>query len=218
LFWFLIKGWSKPHPQPFSGGEERFERLKILNMKKLFITFLSLISISLTAQVPNFTLANVVNGKSISLDTYPSCSGILIVFTTNTCPYDEYYRTRIKQISNDYQDKVPVLLINSSVDAAESAENMTKKAQQIGITIPYLADKDQTLMQSLNATKSPQVFLLKNTGGKFFVVYSGAIDDNAQVEKDVHQSYLKDAIDIMLTNQKIETAEVRPVGCALRKK
>ncbi|HPM29134.1 MAG TPA: redoxin domain-containing protein [Chryseolinea sp.] len=187
-------------------------------MKKLFITFLSLISISLTAQVPNFTLANVVNGKSISLDTYPSCSGILIVFTTNTCPYDEYYRTRIKQISNDYQDKVPVLLINSSVDAAESAENMTKKAQQIGITIPYLADKDQTLMQSLNATKSPQVFLLKNTGGKFFVVYSGAIDDNAQVEKDVHQSYLKDAIDIMLTNQKIETAEVRPVGCALRKK
>ncbi len=187
-------------------------------MKTLFIIFLSLIGITLSAQVPNFTLTNVVNGKSISLDTYPSCAGILIVFTTNACPYDEYYRTRIKKISNDYQDKVPVLLINSSIDAAESAESMTKKAQQLGITIPYLADKDQTVMQSLGATKTPQVFLLKNSAGKFSIVYSGAIDDNAQVEKDLHQSYLKDAIDIMLTNQRIETAEVRPVGCALRKK
>lgn len=187
-------------------------------MKTLVFIFLSLVSTSLAAQVPNFTLTNVVNGKSISLDTYPSCAGLLIVFTTNACPYDEYYRTRIKRISNDYQDKVPVLLINSSTDATESAESMTKKAQQLGIIIPYLADKDQTVMQSLGATKSPQVFLLKNSGGKFSVVYSGAIDDNAQVEKDVHQSYLKDAIDIMLTNQKIETAEVRPVGCALRKK
>lgn len=187
-------------------------------MKTLFIIFLSFVSTSLVAQVQNFTLTNVVNGKSISLDTYPSCSGVVIVFTTNACPYDEYYRTRISKISNEYQDKVPVLLINSSADAAESAENMVKKAQQLGITIPYLADKDQTLMQNMGATKSPQVFLLKNTGGKFSVVYSGAIDDNAQVEKDVRQSYLKDAIDIMLTNQKIETAEVRPVGCALRKK
>jgi peroxiredoxin len=187
-------------------------------MKTLYTFILSLIVLIAHAQVPNFTLTNVVNGKTISLDTYPSCAGILIVFTTNACPYDEYYRTRIKKISNDYQDKVPVLLINSSIDAVESAENMTKKAQQLGITIPYLADKDQTVMQSLGATKSPQVFLLKNSGGKFSVVYSGAIDDNAQVEKDVHQSYLKDAIDIMLTNQKIETAEVRPVGCALRKK
>lgn len=139
-------------------------------MKTLFIIFLSLVGITLSAQVPNFTLTNVVNGKTISLDTYPSCSGILIVFTTNACPYDEYYRTRIKKISNDYQDKVPVLLINSSIDAAESAESMTKKAQQLGITIPYLADKDQTVMQSLGATKSPQVFLLKNSGGKFSVV------------------------------------------------
>jgi hypothetical protein len=187
-------------------------------MKALYTFMLCVTSLIAQAQVQNFTLTNVVNGKSISLDTYPSCAGLVIVFTTNACPYDEYYRTRISKISSEYQDKVPVLLVNSSADAAESAENMVKRAQQLGITIPYLADKDQTVMQSLGATKSPQVFLLKNAGGKFSIVYSGAIDDNAQVEKDVRQSYLKDAIDIMLTNQKIETAEVRPVGCALRKK
>jgi hypothetical protein len=95
---------------------------------------------------------------------------------------------------------------------------MVKKAQQLGLSAPYLADKEQTLMQQFGATKNPQAFLLKNDGGKFTVVYKGAIDDNAQVEADVRHAYLKDAVDILLTNQKIETTEVRPVGCTIRKK
>jgi peroxiredoxin len=169
-------------------------------------------------QVPDFTLTNVVNGQPISLQTYPSCSGLIIIFTSNACPYDEHYRARIKKLSSELQDKVPVLLVNSHTEANESTENMAKKAQQAGITIPYLADKDQTLMQRFGATKSPQAFLLKNSGGKFSVVYNGAIDDNAQVEADVRHAYLKDAVDIMLTNQTIATPEVRPVGCTIRKK
>jgi hypothetical protein len=95
---------------------------------------------------------------------------------------------------------------------------MTRKGKQLGLAIPYLADKDQVLMEQLGASKSPQAFLLKNNGGKFTVVFSGAIDDNPQVETDIRHSYLQDAIDIMLTNQKIETPEVRPVGCIIRKK
>lgn len=173
---------------------------------------------ALAQQVADFSLTNVVNGKAVSLETYPSCSGVAIIFTTNACPYDEYYRGRISKLSNEYADKVPILLVNSSTDPVESTENMTKKAQQLNLSIPYLSDKDQSLMTKLGATKSPQVFLLKNEGGKFQVVYKGAIDDNAQVEADVRYAYLKDAIDIMLTNQKIATAEVRPVGCTIKKK
>jgi thioredoxin-related protein len=169
-------------------------------------------------QVANFSLPDVITGKEVSLETYPSCSGLVVVFTSNSCAYDEYYRARLNAISKEYQDKVPVLLVNSSVDATESTENMIKKGQQLGISVPYLADKDQMLMQRLGATKTPHAFLLKNSGGKFSVVYSGAIDDNPQVQGDVRRAYLKDAIDIMLTNQTIETAEVRPVGCTIRKK
>ena len=169
-------------------------------------------------QVPDFSLTNVTNGKQVSLDTYPSCTGLVIVFTSNACAYDEYYRARIKKLNSDYQDRVPLLLVNPGTDPGESNDNMARRAKELGISVPYLADKDQMLMQSLGASKSPQAFLLKNNGGKFSVVYSGAIDDNAQVEADVRHAYLKDAIDIMLTNQKIETPEVRPVGCTIRKK
>jgi hypothetical protein len=168
--------------------------------------------------IENFSLTNVITGTAVSLDTYPSCLGIVIIFTSNTCAYDEHYRVRMATLAKDYHDKVPVLLVNSSMENLESIENMVRKAQQLGLTVPYLADKDQTLLKSLGATKSPQAFLLKNNGGKFYVVYNGAIDDNPQLQTGVRHAYLKDAIDIMLTNQTFETREVRPVGCSIRKK
>jgi hypothetical protein len=186
-------------------------------MKKIIVLFACLINLTgFAQQVNNFSLINVLNDQAVSPDTYPSCAGLVIVFITNNCPYDDYYRSRISKLSQSYQDRVPVLLVNSSPDPADTKENMVKKGKQLNL--PYLADKDQSLMASLDARKSPEVFLLKNEGGKFSVVYRGAIDDNAQVEADVRHSYLRDAIDIMLTNQKIQTPEVRPVGCNLKKK
>jgi hypothetical protein len=168
--------------------------------------------------IQNFELVNVVNNQKISLATYPSCQGIVLVFTSNTCPYDDYYRKRIAAIAATYGDRVPLLLVNSHAEPEESREQMAAKARQLTLQTPYLADKDQTLMTALNVRKSPEAILLKNQDGKFSVVYRGAIDDNAQVEADVHHHYLRDAIDIMLTNQRIETSEVRPVGCNLKKK
>ncbi len=169
-------------------------------------------------QVADFSLTDVISGSKVSLETYPTCSGLVIIFTSNACAYDEHYRSRIVSLSKSYSDKVPVLLVNSNVESVESADNMVRKAKQVGLTSPYLADKDQILMQQLGASKTPSAYLLKNNGGNFSVVYKGAIDDNPQVARDVRQAYLKDAIDIMLSNQKIETAEVRPVGCSIRRK
>ena len=180
------------------------------------LTFIPLVGTSQT--VPDFKLTNVLNGQTISLDTYPSCAGIVLIFTSNSCPYDEYYLKRIEKLSQTYQDKVPVLLVNAHTEPNESADKMAARGKSVNMNVPYLSDKDQTLVAALNVKKSPEAFLLKNDGGKFKVVYRGAIDDNAQVEADVHHHYLRDAIDIMLNNQNIETPEVRPVGCNLKKK
>jgi hypothetical protein len=187
---------------------------------KTFVAFVFTLTsmIATGQQLADFKLVNVLNDQAVSASTYPSCSGLVIIFTSNTCPYDEYYRARIAKLANTYQDKVPVLLVNSQPDATESKEAMVKKSKQSNFSYPYLEDKAQTMMTALDARKTSEAFLLKNEGGKFTVVYRGAIDDNAQVEADVRHNYLRDAIDIMLANQKIETAEVRPVGCTLKKK
>ena len=190
-----------------------------MKIMRLFVLFLFVSTGSLSAQnVANFTLNNVVNNKPVSLETYPSCSGIAVIFTSNACAFDEYYRGRITKLAADYSDRVPVLLVNSGIEPADSEENMTKKATQLNLKVPYLSDKDQVVMKQLGASKTPYVVLLKNNGGTFSIVHRGAIDDNAQVEGDVRNAYLKDAIDILLTNQAIQTPEVRPMGCTIRKK
>jgi peroxiredoxin len=189
-------------------------------MKNVFAFVLVVASWStvFSQEISDFSLTNVLNNETVSLSSFPSCQGLVVIFTSNSCPYDEHYRKRIQQIASRYQSTVPVLLVNANTEPAETAEAMKKKAQQLDLGVPYLADKQQALMQQLGATKTPQAFLLKNTGGKFTVVYNGAIDDNAQVEADVRQAYLKDAIDIMLSNQAIKTKEIRPVGCTIRRK
>jgi len=171
-----------------------------------------------TAQVlDNFSLRNALNNETISLASYPSCQGMVIIFTSNNCPYDEYYRDRISQLAKNYHDRVPVLLVNSHTEPNESVEAMAAKGKSLKLGMPYLADKNQSLMVKLNVRKSPEVFLLKNDNGKFTVIYRGAIDDNPQVPSDVRHHYLRDAIDIMLNNQRVQTPEVRPVGCNVKR-
>jgi hypothetical protein len=186
--------------------------------KLVTVLLLCLITPAFAQELKNFQLTNVLNNEVVSPDTYPSCEGMVIIFVSNACPYDDYYRNRIAKLAQTYHERVPVLLVNSNVDAADGNDAMAKKAKQLNLNLPYLSDKDQTLMTNLNAKKSPEAFLLKNSNGKFSVVYRGAIDDNPQVENDVRQNYLRDAVDILLSKQNITTPEVRPVGCNLKKK
>ena len=111
-------------------------------------------------QLTDFSLTDVITGSKVSLETYPTCSGLVIIFTSNACAYDDYYRGRIVSLSKSYSDRVPVLLVNSNVEALESPDNMVRKANQLSLTIPYLADKNQTLMQQLGASKTPSAYLL----------------------------------------------------------
>jgi hypothetical protein len=191
-----------------------------MNMMKnaMLVLFLFACTTVLGQQLSNFNLTNVLSGQQVSFASYPSCDGMVIIFTSNTCPYDEYYRDRITKLAATYSDKIPVLLVNAGTDPSESNEMMLRKSKELNSTIPYLADKDQKLMTALDAHKSPEAFLLKNSGGSFTVIYRGAIDDNPQVEADVRAHYLQDAITALLSKQKPGAVEMRPVGCNLKKK
>jgi peroxiredoxin len=187
-------------------------------MKKLIL--ISLIAISGYAQaqltIQNFTLTNVVNGKPFSLDQCSSLSAVVVLFTGNECPYDNYYKDRVKQLIDSYSGKVQFLLVNSYDDPQETPEKMA--IHYTDLNVPYLADKDQAVMENFGARKSPEAFLLKPSSGKFEVIYTGAIDDNPQVATDTKQNYLKDAIDKILAGQKAEVANNRAMGCTIRRK
>ncbi len=187
-------------------------------MKIVTISLLLAISGYSNAQqvIESFTRVNVVDQKSISLDQFNAARGIVILFTGNECPFDNYYKSRIKQLINAYNDKVQFLLVNSYIDPQEAVEKMA--IHYTDLDVPYLADKDQSVMRSLGARKSPEAFLLKPADGKFLLVYSGAIDDNPQVASDTKQNFLKDSIDKLLAGLPLDYANNRAIGCTIRSK
>jgi peroxiredoxin len=186
-------------------------------MKKLLSLLLFLSTSSLAQQaIPNFSLVNARTGTPISLSQYNSSAAIVVLFTSNECPFDIYYKSRVKQLIETYSGKVQFLLINSTNEPQESLEKMS--IHYTDLNVPYLADKDQTVMKLFGAHKSPEAFLIKPTGDNFTVLYSGAIDDNPQVATDTKQNYLKDAIENLLTGKKIEVATTRPIGCTIQRK
>ena len=186
-------------------------------MKTIFTVLLVIICASMQAQeVKNFTLLNTKNGKSVSLCNYASSSAIVIIFTSHECPFDDYYKDRVKDFIRTYSGKVQFLLINSNTEVEERVEQMA--IHYTDLSVPYLADKEQVVMTNLGAKKTPERFLITSSGGKFMVSYSGAIDDNPQASQNVRNFFLKDAIENILTGQKVATATQRTTGCTIRKK
>jgi len=186
-------------------------------MKTMFTLTLLLLSAAMQAQeIKNFTLIDTKDGKEVSLSNYNSSKAVVIIFTSHECPFDNYYKDRIKNLTQAYAGKVQFLLVNSNTEDQESAAQMA--IHYTDLSIPYLADKDQLVMSLFGAKKTPEVFLLSSASGKFTLHYNGAIDDNPQAAKDVHQNFLKDAIDKVVAGQKVDVVTQRATGCTIRKK
>ncbi len=187
-------------------------------MKKLGLAVLMMISLAANAQteIKDFSLTNVKDGKTVSLSQYKSSVGIAVVFTRHECPFDNYYKDRLKGLVNTFSGKIQFLFINANQESEENEAQMA--IHYSDLPIPYLADKDQKVMETFGARKSPEVFLLSTVSGKFTVVYYGAIDDNPQTANDVRQTFLKDAIEKLLAGQKVDVAMQRAAGCTIRRK
>ena len=180
------------------------------------VTFISLSAVS-AQTVKDFSLQNAANGKMVSLQDFKSSAGVAIIFTSNVCPFSVYYEGRITQLVADYKNKgIQFILINSHLESKESETEMANKWSAWGIRIPYLIDKDQAILTALGARKSPEVFLLKNSGGNFEIYYKGSIDNNPQVASDVKDQYLKDNIDLMLQGKPAKSGG-RPIGCMVKR-
>ena len=162
-------------------------------------------------------LPNAIDGDSVSLDNKASGSLVVIIFTSNFCPYSKIYEERIIRLHEEYSKlEVKFFLVNPNRGPDDSLEEMKKKATESGFTFPYLRDENQTLTNIMGATRTPEVFLIKVVDSGFSLIYHGAIDDNPQAPNDVELQYLKTAIDQALEGQPIERSQVKVTGCIIK--
>jgi peroxiredoxin len=173
-------------------------------------------------KISNFSLFNAVDNSKISLADYAKSKAVVLVFTSNECPYAKLYENRLILMNKEFNEKnVQFIFINPNNPVASPEDSkgaMVKKAIAKAYPFPYLIDSRQEISNLFGATKTPEVFLLKNINGNFILKYKGAIDDNPQTETDINQYYLRDALSVTVNDTppiKIEYS--RPTGCVIKK-
>lgn len=167
--------------------------------------------------VSDFQLQDVVNGQPFSLTKLIARKGVVLVFTGNECPFDRYYRERLRSVIQQYEKTIAFVFINSYGEPTESAEAMKTEFATWQLPVPYLADKDQKVLSIFEVRKSPEVVVLKPGSGMFTSIYQGALDDSPQAAESVEVSYLSDALEALLTGG-TPPAGARAVGCTIRRK
>jgi peroxiredoxin len=171
-------------------------------------------------KVENFTLTNAIDNQPVSLHNYLSQKGVVVVFTSNYCPFSRLYEDRIIDLSREFESKgIRFILINSNTQqsAEESVAEMRKRAREKGYRMPYLADQDFRQTDRFGATKNPEVYVLESKNNSFVLRYKGAIDDDAQAAHAVQAAYLRDALNAIVSNGSIKVTEKRPVGCVIKR-
>jgi peroxiredoxin len=172
-------------------------------------------------KAPGFKLQNV-DGEWVSLDNYNDQRGVILIFSCNHCPYVIAYEDRMIELHNTFADRgFPVVAINPNdpeVQPQDSYELMQVRAQEKGFPFPYLFDDGQKVYPTYGATRTPHVYLLKNTGNAFEVAYIGAIDDNYQDADKVDEKFLEDAIVAVMEGRKPKTTETKAIGCTIKVK
>lgn len=159
-----------------------------------------------------------VSGRSFSLNDISDRNGLLVIFASNTCPWIQRMESRINELS-EFTDEndIGMVALNPNEGYRERGDNleeMVKHADKSDYQFPYLLDESHQIADAFGASRTPEVFLFN---GDMELVYSGAIDDNANNANGVQRSYTRQAIDAILTDTETQPTRSRPVGCSIKR-
>jgi peroxiredoxin len=193
------------------------------HLLKLFL-FFSILFISMgfvvekTITINDFKLKNV-DGKIVSLSDYADAKGFIILFTCNHCPFAKLYPKRLNALNEKYKKLGVPLIAISSTDTIQYEEDtfieMVNYSKKEKFNFPYLYDSEQTVAKHFNAQKTPHAFVIWKENQKWVIKYSGAIDDNGMKPEEVKTPFVANAIDALLSNKKVNTAETKSIGCQI---
>ncbi|MBZ5590252.1 MAG: thioredoxin family protein [Acidobacteriia bacterium] len=161
-----------------------------------------------------------VDGRDLAVKDVAGPKGTLVIFSCNHCPYVKAWETRLVALGNDAGKLgVGVIAINPNDPSAipeDGFDQMKERAKARGYAFPYVVDAGASQMaRAFGATHTPEAFLFDPRG---VLVYHGAIDDNVEDPSKVTRSYLRDAVDAVVSRSRPAVAQSKAIGCSLKLK
>lgn len=175
--------------------------------------------LALGAKAPLMTVKMLdVSGKKLSLNDVKGENGLLVVFSSNTCPWVLAWEDRYLEIAKLAKQKNIGMIALNANEATRKKEDsyaeMQKHAKDKGYTFPYVVDQNHQLADAYGATKTPHIYLFDKNNT---LVYRGAIDDSAKDLSKIENRYLADAINAMTAGAKIKTTTSKALGCTIKR-
>lgn len=166
----------------------------------------------------NYELLDVYTGGNGVLQEMTRKNGLLVIFTSNTCPFVIKNKERTQQIiafakENDFG----IVLVNSN-EAQREKEDAIEKMVEYASTEKYpnyFVDKGSKLADLLGASHTPEVYLF--SGKEPVLVYKGAMDDNPSHPEEAQKIYLIDAMTSILKGAEVEPKETKSIGCTIKR-
>ena len=160
-----------------------------------------------------------VSGKDINLRSSFKQNGLMVMFSSNACPYVEKNQARTTEVCNyAIKNGIGVVVLNSNEafrNGEESLEEMKVYAKKQGYAWSYAVDKNNELADAFGANRTPECFLF-NKDGK--LAYHGAIDDSPNDAGSVKRNHLKEAVNELTQGKDISVKTSRSVGCSIKRK
>lgn len=158
------------------------------------------------------------DGTKVPAQSLKPKSGLLLIFSCNTCPYVIKAQERTRMVIEKAKERgIVVVIINSNEaqrDNEDAPQAMKLYAQEQGYDVPYLIDGGSALADALGATRTPEVFLFDKGN---HLVYMGAMEDNPSNPSESKTIYIKNAINAMLKGEKPDPSVTRSVGCTIKR-
>lgn len=138
----------------------------------------------------------------------------VVCFLGTECPLARLYAPRLRRLEEEFAPQgARFLSINSN--RQDSLADIRLYRQELALSFPCIKDEDQRLAKEFGATRTPEVFVLDQSGT---IRYQGRIDNQYEpgiMRPAPTQHELRDAITALLDGKSVPTARTDAVGCLI---
>ncbi len=157
------------------------------------------------------TLLNA-EGIAVTLGSVAGQRPAVLIYLASECPISQKYCKTLREMAGEYPDIAFVGIFTKWEKVAE----MNSFGNDYGLDFPLLLDREHQLLKKLNATVTPEAFLLDAQGT---VLYHGAIDNwfyaLGRNRPFPTENYLRDAIEAMRNGLEVPVAATEAIGCVI---
>src|SRR3954466_6659849 len=111
--------------------------------------------VALGSAAADFTLPDVVTGRTTSRQDVAGPKGMLVMFICRHCPFVKHVQDELARLGRDYAKNGGGLVAISANDESthpdDSPENLAAMARELGFTFPYLFDESQDVAKAYDA-------------------------------------------------------------------